>query len=94
MTPEKQQTPLQKLIQMVNGRIEFFESQRENNIVNILNGIKIKAESLLPEEKKMVIDTCRHGISIDAGALENSEINNYEEQYFNETYNETRPTKA
>jgi len=84
MTLEKQQTPLQKLI----DKLEKTEMTATNPSYS--NGLKAAvffAQSLLPEEKQMVIDTYEQGFDDYQYGERSGTI------YFNETYNETRPTK-
>jgi len=63
-------TPLQKLIDWIeNTPVEKQLSKKD---------IKEKAESLLPEEKQMVIDAFEEGLGLPSL--------NMGEQYFNETF--------
>jgi len=83
ITPmEKQQTPLQKLITIAKNTI-IIDNPSSNNYTTghnlVLSYMIAKAESLLPEEKQMVIDAVKEGIYY--GGSESTG-----EQYFNETY--------
>ncbi len=71
MTTEKQQTPLQKHIEWLK---KSFDCNNDFKAYACLT----HAESLLPEEKQMVIDAYERG---DKYKFEISG-----EQYFNETY--------
>ena len=76
MTTEKQQTPLQKLI-------EYIETDEWHNIG--IGDILEKAKSLLPEEKQMVIDAHKDGSKQIYG---DRITNRYGNQYFNEIFNQ------
>lgn len=83
MNEPKQLTPLSELIEMIDGRISFFECKRDCGMVlNVLHGVKEKAQSLLPKEKEQIVEACSHGLQ--HGTLN---IKETAEQYFNEKYN-------
>jgi len=75
MTIKKQQTPLQKLIDQLKAFKEGYKMMGDYP-ENIDIAIEY-AESLLPEEKQMVIE------AVNFGANEDPELG---EQYFNETF--------
>jgi hypothetical protein len=83
MTTEKQQTPLQKGIDEIDFIISMWKDPaNEMDGLHTLEQLKLKLESLLPEEKQMVIDayeTSNYNDQVNAG-----------EQYFNETYNQQK----
>ena len=71
MTPEKQQTPLHKAI-------TTFKNCGATALS--VNEVIQNLESLLPEEKQVVIDAHKDGMStVDC-------LPEYSEQYFNETF--------
>jgi hypothetical protein len=85
MTTEKRQTPLQKLIGKLKHSIKLYEESgspdKFSSRIDDLKDIIKEAESLLPEERQVVID------GFDKG-FENG-MSGYTatgEQYFNETY--------
>jgi len=92
----KQQTPLQKLIDKLNQSIKLYEESGSYDKfarrIDDLKDIIKEAESLLPEEKQMVIDAFDTAVKFRFSSNSN-EAFKQGEQYFNETYNETRPTK-
>jgi hypothetical protein len=78
MTTEKQQTPLQKLIAVLKKKQDFFDKEETGYVCY---GIAIaEAESLLPEEKQMVIDAYDASPEYAGKKFETGE------QYFNETF--------
>jgi hypothetical protein len=78
MTTEKQQTPLSKLIARLNKRIEEVDPLFAIVYVQAKNEV----ESLLPEEKQMVIDAINRSNLRELGEV-NQELG---WKYFNETY--------
>jgi len=79
--PMKQQTPLQKLIEKMKHNLEYFtppnnefQAGRRAEASSLIK----YAESLLPEEKQMVID------AVDTIRIIPADLTG--EQYFNETY--------
>jgi len=93
MTTEKQQTPLQKLISKISTEIEnanyLSQLSADRDIdtfyLDRLIGLKLHAQSLLPEEKQMAIDNFVEGHARFT-ECEESELEIKAEQYFNETY--------
>jgi len=78
MTTEKQQTPLQKHIDYCIRQIALYKDQ-DDNICHAFLYAKTHAESLLPEEKQMVIDAHEAGVDLKA-------LKGIGEDYFNETF--------
>jgi len=78
MTTEKQQTPLQKLI-------EYMRFLDETDADDKLFLISQKTEELLPEEKQMVIDAHFNGM-VDKKSDDFIGRERTGEQYFNETF--------
>jgi len=75
------QTPLQKLIEEMKFIKQFtFHSECKRGISDAIG----KAESLLPEEKQMVIDSYDKGVF--NAKLQQTVLYQNGEQYFKETY--------
>jgi len=82
----KQKTAIRQLIDYLKDDIKKYE-EFNNGEMNVTARLALqKAKELESVNEQQIKDACRYGISIDVGALQNAEIENYEEQYFNETF--------
>jgi hypothetical protein len=77
----KQKTTLNQLLEMLDGRIEYFNSRQMTYVSDVLKGVKVKAESLLPEERKAIEDAFVAGDERGTG-----DIPFNAEQYFSQTF--------
>jgi hypothetical protein len=81
MTPEKQQTPLQKVSDYIIDAQKIAESDPTLRLSAALMVINNKIKSLLPEEKQMVIDAYYDG---DEDCMDQNKRTGKE--YFQEKY--------